>query len=195
MTSLSSSRSTAPIAIDAPTVVPSENRMRDCERTLHLDEAIRKAHAAPYPGTRALLGKCNGGQPRGEELVQRLKADLGVSEVGCPPPGHSTRYAMEVFPAAAMVRLFGLTGPLVYKMKRRTPLRRAHGCVIRNAVRAQRRDCRNAGENADLLWIRMSALRCADAMAKTLMRAMSGVCRALLYQPAPAPLEGARTLF
>jgi predicted RNase H-like nuclease len=106
------------IAIDAPTVVPHHDRMRDCERQLHRDESIRNAHAAPYPGTRNLLGKCNGGRPRGEELVQRLKTELSVSEVGCPPPSHSGRYAMEVFPAAAMVRLFGLTAPVPYKKKR-----------------------------------------------------------------------------
>jgi predicted RNase H-like nuclease len=106
------------IAIDAPTVVPYQNRMRDCERHLHLDAATRHAQAAPYPGTRNLLGKCNGGRPRGEELVARLKADLHVNEVGCPPPLHFGRYAMEVFPAAAMVSLFSLTAPLHYKKKR-----------------------------------------------------------------------------
>ena len=93
------------VAIDAPTVVPHEDRMRECERQLHQDEAVRKAHAAPYPGTRRLLGKCNEGQPRGEQLVKLLKNELDVQEVGCPPAGHHGRFAMEVFPAAAMVRL------------------------------------------------------------------------------------------
>jgi predicted RNase H-like nuclease len=106
------------VAIDAPTVVPHEDRMRDCERLLHQDASIRTAHCAPYPGTRALLGKYNAGRPRGEELVALLRSRLGVSEVGCPPAFHDGRYAMEVFPAAAMVRLFGLTSPLVYKKKR-----------------------------------------------------------------------------
>ncbi len=116
------------IAIDAPTVVPHQDRMRDCERQLHQDAAIRHAQAAPYPGTRRLLGQCNGGQPRGEELVARLKAELHVNEVGCPPPLHSGRYAMEVFPAAAMVPLFSLTAPLHYKKKRnRTWAQCRHG--------------------------------------------------------------------
>lgn len=106
------------IAIDAPTIVPHEDRMRDCERLLHRDEGIRRAHAAPYPGTRRLLGKCNGGVPRGEQIVALLNEQLGFEEVGCPPPLHSGRFAMEVFPAAAMVRLFNLTAPLVYKKKR-----------------------------------------------------------------------------
>jgi predicted RNase H-like nuclease len=106
------------VAIDAPTIVPHAYRMRDCERALQSDAEFRNAHAAPYPGTRSLLGKYNGGQPRGEELSRRLRAGLGFREVGCPPPRHSGRFVIEVFPAAAMVRLFGLVKPLAYKKKR-----------------------------------------------------------------------------
>lgn len=109
----------ATIAVDAPAVVPHADRMRDCEVELHRIASLRRAHAVPYPGTRALLGKCNAGRPRGEELVDRLKRELGVEEVGGPPTRHSGRYAIDVFPAAAMVGLFGLRQPLVYKKKRR----------------------------------------------------------------------------
>jgi predicted RNase H-like nuclease len=106
------------VAIDAPTIVPHENQMRECERQLHRDATIRAAHAAPYPGTRKLLGACNGGVPRGEQLVRLLRVEFGIEEVGFPPTSHSSAFAMEVFPAAAMVRLFTLTVPLVYKKKR-----------------------------------------------------------------------------
>lgn len=107
------------VAIDAPTVVPPGNRMRECERLLHLDDTIRRAHAAPFPGTRPRLGRYNGGRPRGEELVQLLVADLAVTDVGCPQAFHDGRHAIEVFPAAALVRLFNLQAPLPYKHKKR----------------------------------------------------------------------------
>lgn len=106
------------VAIDAPTVVPHLDSMRECEKLLHKDAAMRAANACPYPGTRRLLGKHNGGQPRGEELVERLKLELGFEEIGCPPTGHAGRFAMEVFPSAALVRLFDLKAPLPYKKKR-----------------------------------------------------------------------------
>jgi predicted RNase H-like nuclease len=105
------------VAIDAPTVVPHLDNMRECEKRLHRDPSIRRANAGPYPGTRRLLGAHNAGQPRGEELATRLKRELGYEELGCPPPGHRGRFVMEVFPAAAMVRLFDLRAPLPYKKK------------------------------------------------------------------------------
>jgi predicted RNase H-like nuclease len=105
------------LAIDAPTIIPEGDRMRECERLLHRDETIRRAHAAPYPGTRSRLGRYNGGRPRGEELVERL-VDIGVSDVGCPPAFHERKHVIEVFPAAALVRLFNLTAPLPYKRKK-----------------------------------------------------------------------------
>lgn len=42
----------ATVAVDAPTVVPHADRMRDCEVQLHRIESLRRAHAEPYPGTR-----------------------------------------------------------------------------------------------------------------------------------------------
>jgi predicted RNase H-like nuclease len=105
------------IAIDAPTVVPNETGMRPVERILQSDPELQRAHAAPYPANRQLLGKCNGGRPRGEELVELLKRELQVTEVGCPPAHHCGRFAIEVFPLAAMPRLFGVLGVPVYKKK------------------------------------------------------------------------------
>lgn len=51
--------------------------------------------------------------------MDRLKRELDVQQVGGLPTLHSGRYAIGVFPAAAMVGLFGLRQPLVYKKKRR----------------------------------------------------------------------------
>jgi predicted RNase H-like nuclease len=50
--------------------------------------------------------------------VELLKPELQVQEVGCPPAGHNRRYAIEVFPLAAMPGLFGAANVPVYKKKR-----------------------------------------------------------------------------
>ena len=101
------------IAIDAPTVVPNPTGMRECERILH--KRFGGNGVAPYPGNRTLLGRANGGRPRGEELV----AALGAADIGIPPARHTGVYAMEVFPAPALLILFRLDRGLRYKKKRR----------------------------------------------------------------------------
>ena len=80
----------------------------------------------------------NKGRPRGEELVQRLTMELGFHEVGCPPTRHSGRYVMEVFPAAALVKLFGLTAPLVYKKKRGRSWSQCHAGLTEYIARLSR---------------------------------------------------------
>ncbi len=100
------------IAVDAPTVVPNAGGMRECERVLH--ERFGSRRVAPYPGNRALLGRVNGGRPRGEELVDALQA----IEIGVPPARHDGIYAMEVFPAPALLILFRLERGLRYKKRR-----------------------------------------------------------------------------
>ena len=106
------------IAIDAPTIVPNETGMRPVERGLLRDKTLLKAHATAYPANRTRLGEYNGGIPRGEELIRLLRESFQVLEVGLPPARHDGLYAMEVFPLAAMVRLFSLTEPLPYKAKK-----------------------------------------------------------------------------
>jgi predicted RNase H-like nuclease len=101
------------IAIDAPTVVPNETGMRPCER--QLQELFGRHHAGPYPGNRQLLGKSNGGVPRGEVISRRFQ-QLGAKE-WLPTPGHDGVSMFEVFPAPALVRLFELEKALVYKKK------------------------------------------------------------------------------
>ena len=103
------------IAIDAPTVVPNETGMRDCER--QLQAVFGRNHAGPYPGNRTLLGKANGGIPRGVALSARMQSELGAVE-GLPAARHVGVAVMEVFPAPAIVRLFQLDRALIYKKKR-----------------------------------------------------------------------------
>jgi predicted RNase H-like nuclease len=103
------------IAIDAPTIVPNTVGMRPMER--ELQRRFGAASAGPYPANRTLLGRVNGGRPRGEELVEFLRDRLGVREVGVPPARHRGTYVMEVFPAPAIVMLFGLSSSLRYKKK------------------------------------------------------------------------------
>jgi predicted RNase H-like nuclease len=48
------------VAIDAPTVIPNQTGMRECERLLQQDKFLHRAHSTPYPGNRVRLGACNG---------------------------------------------------------------------------------------------------------------------------------------
>ncbi len=105
------------IAIDAPTIVPNTSGMRPAERDLQ--RRFGAVGAGPYPANRTLLGRVNGGRPRGEELAESLRDKLGALEVGVPPARHGGTYVLEVFPAPAIVMLFGLSSPLRYKKKPR----------------------------------------------------------------------------
>jgi predicted RNase H-like nuclease len=63
------------IAIDAPTIVPNETGMRPVERHLQRGPEFQRAHAAPHPANRQLLGATNGGIPRGSELMDALRRE------------------------------------------------------------------------------------------------------------------------
>ena len=104
------------IAIDAPTVVPNATGMRDCER--QLQKLFGRHNAGTYPANRQLLGKVNGGVPRGEMLSARFASERAAIE-GLPIARHCGVAVMEVFPAPALVRLFALRTSLVYKKKRK----------------------------------------------------------------------------
>ena len=70
------------IAVDAPTVTHATG-MRACEK--ELQRRFSRVHAGPYPGSTALLSKCNGGVPRGSQLIGLLRDRFGVEEIGLPP--------------------------------------------------------------------------------------------------------------
>ncbi len=107
------------IAIDAPTVVPNQEGVRDVDRILQRRFGSRSAGA--YPVNRKLLGRHNKGIPRGEELASLLKDRLGAKEGGIPPRRHRDVWVIEVFPAAALIQLFGIDRVPRYKKKHRRP--------------------------------------------------------------------------
>jgi predicted RNase H-like nuclease len=98
------------IGIDMPTIVPNAVGYRPCERELAAD--FRRYHAAPYPANRKRFP--DGGRAR--LLLDALTSD-GVSERLDLGPKASGRYAFEVFPHPALVRLFGRSAIFKYKKK------------------------------------------------------------------------------
>ncbi len=98
------------IGIDMPTIVPNDLGYRPCERELAAD--FRRFHAAPYPANRKRFP--DGGRAR--LLLDALAADGFVErlDLGAKARG---RYAFEVFPHPALVRLFGLPSIFRYKKK------------------------------------------------------------------------------
>jgi predicted RNase H-like nuclease len=100
------------IGIDMPTIVPNDAGMRPCERALAAD--FRRYHAAPHPSNRGRFGgegraRCILDALAADRVIERL--DLSSQQVG--------RYAFEVYPHAAHVRLFGLSSIFKYKKKAR----------------------------------------------------------------------------
>ena len=104
-------RPTTVLGIDMPTIVPNATGTRRCERELATD--FRAAHAAPHPSSRARFP--DGGRAR--RLLDALEGDGVVErlELGARPAG---RFAFEVFPHPALVRLFGL--PRIFQYKKKT---------------------------------------------------------------------------
>jgi predicted RNase H-like nuclease len=103
---------TAVLGIDMPTIVPNETGIRPCERALARD--FRAFHAAPHPANRGRFP--DGGRARA--ILDALAAD-GVGERLDVPPRSAGRYAFEVFPHPAHVRLFALPAIFRYKKKSR----------------------------------------------------------------------------
>lgn len=102
------------IGIDMPTIVPNDAGSRRCER--ELAAVFRKHHAGPYPAHRNLDPFRDGG--RAARIIDALRPD-GVVEDVTIAPRDARNVAIEVFPHAAMVRLFGLDRIYPYKKKQR----------------------------------------------------------------------------
>lgn len=94
------------VAIDAPLVVTNQSGNRPCEAALNRD--FRRFDAGAHPANTGLAWFADGG--RGARLCSALDLDLD-------PRSTSARRAMEVYPHAASVVLFGLTRTLKYKQK------------------------------------------------------------------------------
>ena len=94
------------VAIDAPLVVTNPAGTRPCETALNRD--FRRFDAGAHPANTSLAWFADGG--RGARLCRALGLDLD-------PRSPSPRRALEVYPHAAAVVLFGLDRVLKYKHK------------------------------------------------------------------------------
>jgi len=94
------------VAVDAPLIVTNATGNRPCEAALNKD--FRRFDAGAHPANTGLAWFADGG--RGARICAELglELDLGVS---------SSRRALEVYPHAATVALFGLRRTLKYKQK------------------------------------------------------------------------------
>lgn len=94
------------VAIDAPLVVTNPSGTRPCETALNRD--FRRFDAGAHPANTGLAWFADGG--RGARLCRAWDLDLD-------PRSGSARRALEVYPHAAAVVLFGLERTLKYKQK------------------------------------------------------------------------------
>lgn len=107
---------TSVLGIDMPTIVENATGSRRCERELARD--FRRYDAGPHPANRGMAHFADGGRARA--LLDELAAD-GVREDLLLPPRRPGRFAFEVFPHPAHVRLFGLPAIFRYKKKPSRP--------------------------------------------------------------------------
>lgn len=96
------------LAIDAPLVVPNETGARRCDR--ELSRCLRRFHAGAYPANRSIPWLR---EPRGGRLATATGASLDPDDLDA-----GRRVALEVYPHAASVVLFGLDRVLPYKPRR-----------------------------------------------------------------------------
>lgn len=94
------------VAVDAPLVVRNPSGNRPCESALNRD--FRRFDAGAHPANTGLAWFADGG--RGSRLCAELDLDLN-------PRSPGVRRALEVYPHAASVVLFGLPRTLKYKQK------------------------------------------------------------------------------
>lgn len=98
------------IAVDAPTLIPNETGMRECDRLAH--RYFGRYHAGCYPANLGLpfAARTVG---FGEALVAR-----GFTHAPQIQPQQPQRFQIEVFPHPATIRLFRLDRILKYKKGR-----------------------------------------------------------------------------
>ena len=94
------------VAFDAPLVVVNPSGNRPCEAALNRD--FRRFDAGTHPANTGLAWFADGG--RAARLARALRLDLD-------PGSTAPRKALEVYPHAASVALFGLSKTLKYKQK------------------------------------------------------------------------------
>ncbi len=94
------------VAFDAPLVVTNPSGNRPCEAALNRD--FRRFDAGAHPANTGLAWFADGG--RGARLCAALELNLD-------PHSPAPRRALEVYPHAASIALFGLDRTLKYKQK------------------------------------------------------------------------------
>ena len=94
------------VAFDAPLVVVNPSGNRPCEAALNRD--FRRFEAGAHPANTGLAWFADGGR------AARLAAALHLN---LDPRSGSARRALEVYPHAASIALFGLSTTLKYKQK------------------------------------------------------------------------------
>lgn len=102
------------VAIDAPLVVRNATGRRACDAAI--SRCFSRFHAGAYPANRSIPWLA---EPRGGRLAEALGLSLDPADATDP----AARVALEVYPHAATVVLFGLDRILPYKARRGRDLR------------------------------------------------------------------------
>jgi predicted RNase H-like nuclease len=97
------------VAFDAPIVVPNETGRRGCDAAV--SRCFAAHHAGAYPANRSIPWLA---APRAGRLADRLGCTVGPVD---PAGRRPEREAIEVYPHAATITLFGLDRVLPYKRR------------------------------------------------------------------------------
>lgn len=100
------------VAVDAPLIVPNRTGERPVEGLMR--RRFARQHAGCHPANRQLLGD----PPRGERLCRLLGERLGIRVDTASPQREPCRVVFEVYPHAALVKLFCLPRILEYKARK-----------------------------------------------------------------------------
>ncbi|MFP5310169.1 MAG: DUF429 domain-containing protein [Actinomycetes bacterium] len=101
----------AVIAFDAPIEVPNETGRRDCDA--QVSRCFGRHDAGAYPANRSIPWLAD---PRAARLAARLGCEVGPVDPASSD-GRPDREAVEVYPHAATIALFGLERVLPYKAR------------------------------------------------------------------------------
>lgn len=105
-------RATTVLGIDMPTIVPNASGSRPCEKEVRA--VFGRNHAGPHPANRSRPDFRDGGRAR--RLLDALAPDGFVERLDLAPRA-AGRFALEVFPHPAHVRLFERPSIFRYKKK------------------------------------------------------------------------------
>jgi predicted RNase H-like nuclease len=122
------------VAFDAPIRVTNDTGRRACDAAV--SRCFARFHAGAYPANRSIPWLA---EPRAGVLAERMGLDLEPARAGAD----GARVALEVYPHAASVVLFGLERILAYKPRRGRDLgrrRAALGALVGHLASLDRTD-------------------------------------------------------